>query len=168
MAAHDLAATAEEIVANDRGILAADESSGTIKKRFDTISVESTEENRRAYRDLLFTTPGLGEFVSGVILYDETIRQSSADGTPFPKLLTENGMIPGIKVDTGAKPLAGSAEETVTEGLDGLRERLAEYASLGARFTKWRAVITIGGRSRSGRRGGGGRGPRRRSRAAGC
>jgi fructose-bisphosphate aldolase, class I len=140
----DLKATAEEIVANDRGILAADESTGTIKKRFDSISVESTEENRRAYRDMLFSTPGLGEYISGVILYDETIRQSSADGTPFPKLLTDAGMIPGIKVDVGAKPLAFSPEETVTEGLDGLRERLQEYVQLGARFTKWRAVITIG------------------------
>jgi fructose-bisphosphate aldolase class I len=140
----DLKATAEEIVANDRGILAADESTGTIKKRFDSIDVESTEENRRAYRDMLFTTSGLGEFISGVILYDETIRQSSADGTPFPKLLADNGMIPGIKVDTGAKPLAFSPNETVTEGLDGLRERLQEYVQLGARFTKWRAVITIG------------------------
>jgi fructose-bisphosphate aldolase class I len=140
----DLKATAAEVVANDRGILAADESTGTIKKRFDSIDVESTEENRRAYRDMLFTTPGLGEFISGVIMYDETIRQSSADGTPFPQLLVERGMIPGIKVDTGAKPLSFSSEETVTEGLDGLRERLEEYAQLGARFTKWRAVITIG------------------------
>jgi fructose-bisphosphate aldolase, class I len=140
----DLKATAAEIVANDRGILAADESTGTIKKRFDSIDVESTEENRRAYRDMLFTTPGLGEFISGVILYDETIRQSSADGTPFPQLLVERGMIPGIKVDMGAKPLAFSPGETVTEGLDGLRERLEEYVVLGARFTKWRAVITIG------------------------
>jgi fructose-bisphosphate aldolase class I len=142
--ADELIRTAEEIVANDRGILAADESTGTIGKRFDSIELESTEENRRAYRDLLFTTPGLGEFVSGVILYDETIRQSSADGTAFPQLLRQNGMIPGIKVDLGAKPLAFSPEEKVTEGLDGLRERLAEYVSLGARFTKWRAVITIG------------------------
>ena len=140
----DLRATAEEIVANDRGILAADESTGTIKKRFDSIDVESTEENRRAYRDMLFTTPGLGEFISGVILYDETIRQSSADGTPFPRLLADNGMIPGIKVDIGAKPLAFSPNETVTEGLDGLRERMQEYVQLGARFAKWRAVITIG------------------------
>jgi fructose-bisphosphate aldolase class I len=143
MAAHDLAATAAEIVADDRGILAADESSGTIKKRFDTISLESTEEHRRAYRELLFTTPGLGEFISGVILYDETIRQKTADGTPFPTYLEEHGMIPGIKVDTGAKPLAFSSQETVTEGLDGLRERLQEYVTLGARFAKWRAVITI-------------------------
>ena len=140
----DLRATAEEIVANDRGILAADESTGTIKKRFDSIDVESTEESRRAYRDMLFTTPGLGDFISGVILYDETIRQSSADGTAFPELLTRNGMIPGIKVDKGAVPLAFSPDEKVTEGLDGLRERLEEYVRLGARFTKWRAVITIG------------------------
>jgi fructose-bisphosphate aldolase class I len=142
--ADELIRTAEEIVANDRGILAADESTGTIKKRFDSIEVESTEETRRAYRDMLFTTPGLGEFVSGVILYDETIRQSSADGTAFPQLLKQHGMIPGIKVDAGAKALAFSPEEKVTEGLDGLRERLEEYVSFGARFTKWRAVITIG------------------------
>jgi fructose-bisphosphate aldolase class I len=141
----DLHETARALVAEGKGILAADESSGTIKKRFDSIGVESTEENRRAYRDLLFTTEGAEEFISGVILYDETIRQSSADGTPFPKLLEGKGIIPGIKVDMGAKPLAGSPEETVTEGLDGLRERLEEYFSLGARFTKWRAVISIGG-----------------------
>ena len=140
----DLHETAKALVAEGKGILAADESSGTIKKRFDSIDVESTEENRRAYRDLLFTTPGAEEFISGVILYDETIRQSSADGTPFPKLLESKGIIPGIKVDMGAKPLAGSPEETVTEGLDGLRERCQEYYELGARFTKWRAVITIG------------------------
>jgi fructose-bisphosphate aldolase, class I len=135
---------ATALVAEGKGILAADESSGTIKKRFDSIGVESTEENRRAYRDLLFTTEGAEDFISGVILYDETIRQSSADGTPFPKLLESKGMIPGIKVDSGAKPLAGAPDETVTEGLDGLRERLAEYHDLGARFTKWRAVISIG------------------------
>jgi fructose-bisphosphate aldolase, class I len=140
----DLNATAKEIVADNRGILAADESSGTIKKRFDSIGLESTEENRRAYRDMLFTTPGLEEWVSGVILFDETIRQSSADGTPFPELLASRGMIPGIKVDTGAKELAGAPGEKVTEGLDGLRERLQEYRELGARFAKWRAVITIG------------------------
>jgi fructose-bisphosphate aldolase class I len=140
----DLHEIAKALVAEGKGILAADESSGTIKKRFDSISVESTEENRRAYRDLLFTTEGAEEFISGVILYDETIRQSSADGTPFPKLLESKGMIPGIKVDMGAKPLAGAAEETVTEGLDGLRERLTEYRELGAKFTKWRAVISIG------------------------
>ena len=141
----DLHETARALVAEGKGILAADESSGTIKKRFDSIGVESTEENRRAYRELLFTTEGAEEFISGVILYDETIRQSSADGTPFPKLLESKGIIPGIKVDLGAKPLAGSPEETITEGLDGLRERLEEYFSLGARFTKWRAVISIGG-----------------------
>jgi fructose-bisphosphate aldolase class I len=135
---------ARALVAEGKGILAADESSGTIKKRFDSIGVESTEENRRAYRDLLFTTEGAEEFISGVILYDETIRQRSADGTPFPELLESKGIIPGIKVDLGAKPLAGSPEETITEGLDGLRERLAEYRELGAKFTKWRAVISIG------------------------
>jgi fructose-bisphosphate aldolase class I len=144
MAAGDLTATARALVAEGKGILAADESTGTIKKRLDSIGVESTEETRRAYRDLLFTTDGAAEHVSGVILYDETIRQSSADGTPFPKLLESQGVIPGIKVDKGAKPLAGSPDETVTEGLDGLRERLEEYRELGARFTKWRAVITIG------------------------
>jgi fructose-bisphosphate aldolase, class I len=135
---------AQALVAEGKGILAADESSGTIKKRFDSIGVESTEENRRAYRDLLFLTEGAEEFISGVILYDETLRQSSADGTPFPKLLESKGIIPGIKVDLGAKPLAGSHDETVTEGLDGLRERLAEYRELGAKFTKWRAVLNIG------------------------
>jgi fructose-bisphosphate aldolase, class I len=140
----ELYETARALVAEGKGILAADESLGTIKKRFDSIGVESTEENRRAYRDLLFTTEGAEEFISGVILYDETIRQSSADGTPFPKLLESKGIIPGIKVDMGAKPLAGSPEETVTEGLDGLRERLEEYYGLGARFTKWRAVISLG------------------------
>jgi len=136
--------TARSIVADDRGILAADESTGTIKTRFDAIEVESTEESRRAYRDLLFTTPGMEQFIGGVILYDETIRQRSADGTPFPELLTAKGVVPGIKVDTGAKPFALHQGETVTEGLDGLRERLAEYYELGARFAKWRAVITIG------------------------
>jgi fructose-bisphosphate aldolase, class I len=140
-----LAKTAKELVAPGKGILAADESDGTIKKRFDSIGVESSEENRRAYRDLLFTTDGAEEFISGVILFDETIRQSSEDGTPFPRLLASRGIIPGIKVDKGAKPLALSPEETVTEGLDGLRDRLAEYRELGARFTKWRAVITVKG-----------------------
>jgi fructose-bisphosphate aldolase, class I len=140
----ELEETARALVAPGKGILAADESSGTIKKRFDSIGVESTEETRRAYRDLLFTTEGAAQHISGVILYDETIRQSSADGTPFPKLLESQGIVPGIKVDKGAKELAGAPGETVTEGLDGLRERLAEYHGLGARFTKWRAVITIG------------------------
>src|SRR5215218_10321188 len=142
--ATDLQTIAKQLVAEGKGILAADESSGTIKKRLDSIGVESTEDNRRAYRDLLFTTEGMEEFISGVILYDETIRQESADGTPFPKLLESRGIIPGIKVDKGAKDLAGAPGETVTEGLDGLRERLAEYYELGARFTKWRAVISIG------------------------
>ncbi len=138
-----LESTARALVAPGKGILAADESSGTIKKRFDSIGVESTEDNRRAYRELLFTTAGAGEFISGVILYDETIRQSSSDGKPFPKVLEEQGIIPGIKVDTGAKPLALAEGETVTEGLDGLRDRLAEYRGLGARFAKWRATYSI-------------------------
>jgi fructose-bisphosphate aldolase, class I len=140
----ELEKVAGAIVADGKGILAADESSGTIKKRFDSIGVESTEETRRAYRELLFTTEGAEEFIGGVILYDETIRQQASDGTPFPKLLESKGIVPGIKVDTGAKSLALAEGETVTEGLDGLRERLAEYRELGARFAKWRAVITIG------------------------
>ncbi|HEY6067050.1 MAG TPA: class I fructose-bisphosphate aldolase [Gaiellaceae bacterium] len=144
MAANELQRVAQAIVAEGKGILAADESDGTIKKRFDSIGVESTEANRRAYRDMLFTTEGVEEYISGVILFDETIRQDSLDGTPFPKLLESKGIIPGIKVDTGAKPLAHAEGETVTEGLDGLRARLEEYRGLGARFTKWRAVITIG------------------------
>jgi fructose-bisphosphate aldolase, class I len=144
MADKALEVTARALVAPGKGILAADESDGTIKKRFDTIQVESTEENRRAYRDMLFTTPGMEEQISGVILFDETIRQRSADGTPFPKLLDDKGVIPGIKVDKGAKPLALAEGETVTEGLDGLRDRLAEYVDLGARFAKWRATYSIG------------------------
>ncbi len=144
MAANDLKAIAQSIVANGKGILAADESTGTIKKRFDSIGVESTEESRRAYRNLLFTTAGFEEFIGGVILFDETIRQGSDDGTPFAELLAGKGVVPGIKVDTGAKALAGAPGETVTEGLDGLRERLAEYFGLGARFAKWRATISIG------------------------
>ena len=139
-----LTSTAKALVAPGKGILAADESSGTIKKRFDSIGVESTEETRRAYRDMLFTAEGAEDFISGVILYDETIRQSALDGTPFPELLEKKGIVPGIKVDLGAKPLAFATGETVTEGLDGLRERCEEYYGLGARFTKWRAVITIG------------------------
>ncbi len=141
---HDLAETARALVAPGKGILAADESDGTIKKRFDSIGVESTEDNRRAYRDMLFTAEGAADHVSGVILYDETIRQSSLEGTPFPELLESRGIIPGIKVDKGAKELANAPGEKITEGLDGLRERLEEYRGLGARFTKWRAVITIG------------------------
>jgi fructose-bisphosphate aldolase class I len=136
--------TAQAIVAGHKGILAADESTGTIKKRFDAIGLESTEETRRAYRNLLFTTPGMEEYIGGVIMYDETIRQRADDGRPFPELLAAKGVVPGIKVDTGAKPLALFPNELVTEGLDGLRDRLAEYYELGARFTKWRAVITIG------------------------
>jgi fructose-bisphosphate aldolase class I len=141
----DLESVARALVAPGKGILAADESTGTIEKRFKSIDVESTEENRRAYRNLLFTTEGAEEFISGVILYDETIRQSADDGTAFPDLLTSRGVIPGIKVDKGAKPLANAPGETITEGLDGLRERLEEYRELGARFAKWRAVISIGG-----------------------
>ena len=144
MAWQELYDTARAIVAENKGILAADESTGTIKKRFDAIGVDSTEESRRSYRNLLFTTAGLEESIGGVILYDETIRQRSDDGTPFAELLASRGVIPGIKVDTGAKPLALHPGETVTEGLDGLRERLTEYYELGARFAKWRAVITIG------------------------
>jgi fructose-bisphosphate aldolase, class I len=141
---NDLEQTARALVAPGKGILAADESDGTIKKRFDSIRIESTEDTRRAYRDMLFTTDGAADHVSGVILYDETIRQPALDGTPFPKLLEAQGMIPGIKVDKGAKELANAPGEKITEGLDGLRERLADYVQLGARFTKWRAVITIG------------------------
>jgi len=144
MAAQELNAIAKSIVADHKGVLAADESTGTIKKRFDAIGVESTEENRRAYRNLLFTTPGCEEYVGGVILYDETLRQAADDGTPFPELLAAKGVVPGIKVDTGAQDLAGYPGEKVTEGLDGLRARFAEYHVLGARFSKWRAVITIG------------------------
>jgi fructose-bisphosphate aldolase class I len=140
----ELETTARALVAEGKGILAADESDSTIKKRFDSIGVESTEENRRAYRDLLFTTEGAEEYVSGVILFDETIRQSSADGTPFPQLLDAKGIVPGIKVDKGAKPLALSPGETITEGLDGLRERLEECRGLGARFAKWRATYSVG------------------------
>src|ERR1700747_3189249 len=123
----ELHETAAAVDAEGKGILAADESTGTIKKRFDSIGLESTEENRRAYRDLLFTTPGVEDYISGVIPYDETIRQSALDGTPFPELLASKGIIPGIKVDEGAKPLAHAQGETITEGLDGLRQRLEEY-----------------------------------------
>src|SRR5256714_10467772 len=144
MADNDLHATARALVAEGKGILAADESDGTIKKRFDSIAIESTEENRRAYRDLLFTTDGAEEFISGVILFDETIRQSAGDGTPSPKLLESKGIMPGIKADSGAKPLPLAEGETITEGLDGLRERLSEYRGLGARFAKWRATYSIG------------------------
>jgi fructose-bisphosphate aldolase class I len=140
----ELAATAEALVAEGKGILAADESFPTIEKRFKSIDVSSTEENRRDYRQLLFTTEGMEQFISGVILFDETLRQSASDGTPFSQVLDARGVIPGIKVDKGAKALAGFPGEKVTEGLDGLRDRLAEYRELGARFAKWRAVIAIG------------------------
>ena len=144
MASHELHETARAIVADHKGILAADESTGTIKKRFDSIGVESTEENRRFYRQLLFTAPGMEDSIGGVILYDETIRQAADDGTPLPEVLAAKGVIPGIKVDTGAHDHAGFPGEKVTEGLDGLRGRFEEYRGLGARFAKWRAVITIG------------------------
>lgn len=141
----ELERTARAMVIKGKGILAADESTGTIKRRFDAIKLESTEEHRRTYREMLFTAPGAAESISGVILYDETIRQKTRDGVPFPQYLSRQGIIPGIKVDEGAKPLAGFAGETITEGLDGLRERLIEYRGLGARFAKWRAVIDIAG-----------------------
>ncbi|MGB3209595.1 MAG: class I fructose-bisphosphate aldolase [Desulforhopalus sp.] len=138
-----LEATAKAMVAKGKGILAADESSPTIKKRFDSIQLESTEETRRDYRDLLFTAPGIDEHISGVILYDETLRQESLDGKPFPKLLAERGIIPGIKVDMGLTTIPGTQQEKATRGLDGLEQRLEEYRQLGARFAKWRAVISI-------------------------
>jgi fructose-bisphosphate aldolase class I len=136
--------TAQALAAPGKGILAADESTPTMTKRLAAIGVESTEENRRAYRQLLFSTPGLADAISGVILFDETVRQRADDGTPLPDLLTAGGVIPGIKVDAGTQPLAGFPDEVVTEGLDRLRDRFAEYASLGLRFAKWRAVIRIG------------------------
>ncbi len=139
-----LSATARAMVAPGKGILAMDESHPTCKKRFDALGIEFTEENRRAYRDMLVTAPGLGDHIGGAILFDETLRQSLLDGTSFPKRLEALGIVPGIKVDKGAKDLAGHPGEKVTEGLDGLRDRLAEYAELGARFAKWRAVIAIG------------------------
>ena len=141
---NELESVARAMVAPDKGLLAADESTGTIKKRFDKIQLDSTEEHRRAYRELLFTTPEVAQWISGVILYDETLRQSTREGVPFSQYLTKLGILPGIKVDEGAKPLAQFPGETITEGLDGLRERLVEYYRLGARFAKWRAVIDIG------------------------
>ena len=144
MTTTELETIAKMMVAEGKGILAIDESTPTIKKRFDSINVESTEENRRAYRDLLITNPDGNKYISGMILYDETIRQSTSDGTPFAEKLTNDGIMPGIKVDTGAKDFALHSNEKITEGLDGLRERLAEYKNLGAKFAKWRAVITIG------------------------
>ena len=136
--------TAQALVVKSKGILAADESGGTIKRRFDSINVESTEDNRRDYREMLFRTEGVSDYISGVILFDETIKQNGADGTPIVKILLDRGIIPGIKVDKGTQALPSSPSELVTEGLDGLRARLEEYASLGAGFTKWRGVITIG------------------------
>jgi len=144
MAGTELNRIARAMVAKGKGILAADESTGTIAKRLKSINVENSEEHRRGYREMLFTTEGAEQFISGVILYDETLRQSTASGTRFADLLTGKGVIPGIKVDTGPKDLCGAPGEKVTEGLDGLRERFAEYHKLGARFSKWRAVITIG------------------------
>jgi len=144
MGAQELIATAKALVASDKGLLAMDESNSTCNKRFARLGIPETEEARRSYRELIVTTPGLGEFISGVILYDETIRQSRKDGTPFVKVITDAGIMPGIKVDTGAKDMASHPGEKITEGLDGLRARLAEYSQMGARFAKWRAVITIG------------------------
>ena len=144
MSIDQLAAIAQAMVAPGKGIIAIDESTATIKKRFDSVGIDCTEENRRAYREMLLTTPKLGQHISGAILYDETLRQKTKSGVPFTKVMMDNGILPGIKVDMGAKPLAGFPGELVTEGLDGLRERLKEYAQLGAKFAKWRAVITIG------------------------
>ncbi len=144
MSIEQLAETARAMVAPGKGIIAIDESTSTIAKRFAAVGVENTEANRRAYRELLLTAPNLNQYISGAILFDETIRQSTRDGVPFAKYMADHGMIPGIKVDKGTHPLAGFPGELVTEGLDGLRERLAEYYKLGARFAKWRAVITIG------------------------
>ena len=144
MSSKQLVEVAQAMVAEGKGILAIDESSGTIAKRLQSVSMESSEDNRRAYRDMLLTTPGLGEHISGAILFDETIHQSALDGTPFVKVMQAAGIMPGIKVDAGAHPLAGHPSEKVTEGLDGLRQRLEEYSSVGALFAKWRAVITIG------------------------
>jgi fructose-bisphosphate aldolase class I len=143
MTTHDLGRVANDLVADGRGILAADESVATLTRRFEALKIQSTEESRRRYREMLFTTPSLAEFISGVILYDETIRQKSSSGLPFAQLLDRQGVAPGIKVDVGARRLAGTSDELVTEGLDGLRDRLAEYRDMGARFAKWRAVISV-------------------------
>ena len=150
MSIEQLESIAQAMVAPGKGIIAIDESNNTIKKRFDAVGVPNTEENRRAYREMLLTTPGLNQHISGAILYDETIRQSTKAGVPFTKLMLDAGMLPGIKVDKGPFPLAGFPGELVTEGLDGLRERLNEYARLGAKFAKWRAVITIAADAPSG------------------
>ena len=144
MSKEQLEKVARALVAKGKGILAADESMGTIKRRFDSIKIESSETNRRAYRDMLFTTPGIEQAISGVILFDETLRTKANDGTPFPELLAKKGIMPGIKVDKGPVDIPSFPGEVVTEGLDGLRGRLKEYSELGAKFAKWRAVITIG------------------------
>jgi fructose-bisphosphate aldolase class I len=144
MNAQELIDTARMLVVGDKGLLAMDESNPTCNKRFARLGIPQNEEARRAYRELIVTTPSLSECISGAILYDETIRQKKKDGTPFVKVLTESGIIPGIKVDAGAKDMAGHPGEKITEGLDGLRERLAEYRRMGARFAKWRAVIAVG------------------------
>jgi len=143
MASHDLGSVALTLVAEGKGILAADETIPTLTRRFDTLGIQSTEQSRRTYREMLFTSAGIAEFISGVIMYDETIRQKGSGGAPLAEALAGQGIVPGIKVDTGAKPLAGSHDETVTEGLDGLRDRLREYHGMGARFAKWRAVIHL-------------------------
>ena len=140
----ELIETAQVLMAAGKGLLAMDESTPTCNKRFEKLGIPQTQAARRSYRELIVTTPSLRAFISGVILYDETIRQHKKDGTPFVKAITDVGIIPGIKVDTGAKDMAGHPGEKITEGLDGLRERLAEYALMGARFAKWRAVITVG------------------------
>jgi fructose-bisphosphate aldolase class I len=144
MSTHDLEKLANTLVTDGKGILAADESVRTLTRRFEALRIESTEQSRRRYRELLFTTPDAAQFISGVILYDETIRQKGSSGAPLTQVLERQGIVPGIKVDVGARPLAGFPQELVTEGLDGLRDRLVEYRELGARFAKWRAVITIG------------------------
>jgi len=143
MSNDDLANIATTLMADGKGILAADETVGTLTKRFDALGIRSTEQSRRTYREMLFTATGAAEFISGVILHDETIRQKSSGGTLLVQVLSSQGIVPGIKVDTGAKPLAAAPGETITEGLDGLRDRLAEYHGMGARFAKWRAVIRI-------------------------
>jgi fructose-bisphosphate aldolase class I len=144
MNAQVLINTAKMLVAGDKGLLAMDESNATCNKRFAVLGIPQNEATRRAWRELIVTTPGLGESISGAILYDETIRQHKKDGTPFVKVISDAGIIPGIKVDTGAKEMAGHPGEKITEGLDGLRDRLAEYSLMGARFAKWRAVIAVG------------------------
>ena len=139
---HNLDSVAVHLVADGKGILAVDETAPTLTKRFDILGIASTEQSRRTYREMLFTSPGAADFISGAIMYDETIRQKTSDGMPFAKELESQGILPGIKVDTGAKPFAASPDETVTEGLDGLRDRLSGYRKMGARFAKWRAVIS--------------------------